>query len=54
MSFHWFLIFFSFIFGKNDSTPGFDPIIGANSGNSRFTSGLDPVDATHDITMNIG
>ena len=51
---HWLLISFSFIFGKNDSTPGFDPIIGANAGKSRFSSGIDPVDATRDITMNIG
>jgi hypothetical protein len=48
------LISSSFVFGKSDKTPGFDPIIGANNGNSRTSSGLDPVDATRDITMNIG
>lgn len=43
---------FSFIFGKSDPTPGFDPIIGvAPSGQARFASGLDPTDSTHDYTL---
>ncbi|GJJ12992.1 hypothetical protein Clacol_007241 [Clathrus columnatus] len=40
-----------FIFGKSDPTPGFDPIIGANAGQSRFVSGLDPNDPNHDFTL---
>ncbi|KAF8518402.1 fungal peroxidase [Hysterangium stoloniferum] len=40
-----------FIFGKTDSTPGFDPIIGQNAGQARFVSGLNPQDANQDITL---
>ncbi|KIJ48051.1 hypothetical protein M422DRAFT_163272, partial [Sphaerobolus stellatus SS14] len=40
-----------FPFGKSDRTPGYDPIVGANSGQTRFVSGLDPNDANHDYTM---
>ncbi|KAF8583284.1 dye-decolorizing peroxidase precursor [Ramaria rubella] len=41
----------NFIFGKNDSTPGFDPIIGANAGQARFVSGLDPTNSSRDFTL---
>nr|WAW38291.1 DyP-type peroxidase [Chondrostereum purpureum] len=41
----------NFIFGKSDPTPGVDPIIGALAGAQRPISGLDPLDATHDITL---
>ncbi|KAF8518401.1 fungal peroxidase [Hysterangium stoloniferum] len=40
-----------FIFGKNDSTPGFDAVIGQNAGQARFISGLDPTDASRDFTL---
>jgi len=41
----------NFIFGKNDSTPGFDPVIGQNAGQARFVSGLDPTNASKDFTL---
>ncbi|KAF8518409.1 fungal peroxidase [Hysterangium stoloniferum] len=41
----------NFVPGKNDTTPGFDPIIGANAGQPRFVSGLDPTDSTRDFTL---
>ncbi|KAF8518408.1 fungal peroxidase [Hysterangium stoloniferum] len=41
----------SFIFGKSDATPGFDPIIGANAAQSRFVSGLDPTSPARDFTL---
>ncbi|KIJ24199.1 hypothetical protein M422DRAFT_275065 [Sphaerobolus stellatus SS14] len=40
-----------FVPGKNDSTPGFDPIIGANHGQSRTVSGLDPTNFNKDFTL---
>jgi len=39
-----------FMFGKN-STPGFDPIIGAAGGGPRNVSGLDPTDSTRSFTL---
>lgn len=46
-------ILFRFVFGKSDPTPGFDPIIGSNGGQSlpRNASGLDITDPDHDYTM---
>jgi hypothetical protein len=42
----------NFIFGKNDSTPGLDPIIGqAGNGTARLTSGIDVLNANHDLTI---
>jgi len=40
-----------FIFNKNDTTPGFDPIIGANHGQARFMSGYDVNDASVDLPL---
>ncbi|KAJ7589975.1 DyP-type peroxidase [Mycena floridula] len=40
-----------FVFGKNISTPGFDPIIGANEGAARPVTGLDPNSADGTITL---
>ena len=40
-----------FFFNKTDKTPGFDPIIGANGGQSRFVSGLDPTNSSRDVTL---
>ncbi|KAF8509634.1 hypothetical protein JB92DRAFT_2945330 [Gautieria morchelliformis] len=39
------------MFGKNDSTPGFDPLIGANQGGPRTVSGLDPTNSSRDFTL---
>ncbi|KAF8513631.1 DyP-type peroxidase [Gautieria morchelliformis] len=41
----------NFFFDKTDKTPGFDPIIGANGGQERFVSGLDPTNSTRDMTL---
>jgi len=41
----------SFFFDKVDPTPGFDSIIGANNGQPRFVSGLDPTNSSRDITL---
>ena len=48
----WYELPCSFFFGKSDPTPGFDPIIGANNGQPRFTDGLDPTNANRSITFN--
>lgn len=40
-----------FIFNKNISRPGFDPIIGANAGQARFMMGFDPNNANSNLTM---
>lgn len=42
---------FSFLSHPNFPTPGFDPIIGANHGQQRFTQGLDPANQTRNITL---
>ncbi|KAJ7590001.1 fungal peroxidase [Mycena floridula] len=41
----------NFVFGKNITAPGFDPIIGANQGAARPVTGLDPNSADGTITM---
>ncbi|KIJ50749.1 hypothetical protein M422DRAFT_245419 [Sphaerobolus stellatus SS14] len=43
-----------FFFGKNvtNGTPGWDPIIGANQGQARWTTGLDQTDFKRNITLN--
>nr|WAW38288.1 DyP-type peroxidase [Chondrostereum purpureum] len=41
----------SFVFGKNDTTPGFDPIVGANKGKPRSVSGLDVNNFDRDFTL---
>jgi hypothetical protein len=42
----------NFIFGKNESTPGLDPIIGqAGNGAVRDVSGVDILDPAHDISV---
>ncbi|KAF8520036.1 dye-decolorizing peroxidase precursor [Hysterangium stoloniferum] len=41
----------AFPFGKNTTNVGFDPIIGGNQGNARPVSGLDPNDASREITI---
>jgi hypothetical protein len=42
----------NFIFGKNDSTPGLDPIIGqAGNGAAHNVSGIDVLDANHDLVV---
>ncbi|KIJ48067.1 hypothetical protein M422DRAFT_777943 [Sphaerobolus stellatus SS14] len=40
-----------FITGKIDDTPGFDPIIGANKGQERSVSGLDPINPKRDFDL---
>ncbi|KAF8582001.1 DyP-type peroxidase [Ramaria rubella] len=40
----------SFQFGKNEA-PGFDPIVGANGGQSRTVAGLDPTDQSKSMTL---
>ncbi|KZV91225.1 peroxidase TAP [Exidia glandulosa HHB12029] len=40
-----------FSFGKNDTTPGFDAVIGANRGGQRFMSGYDINDASKDLSL---
>ncbi|KIJ23919.1 hypothetical protein M422DRAFT_786025 [Sphaerobolus stellatus SS14] len=37
--------------GKNNSTPGFDGVIGENSGQSRSVSGMDPTNFTRDLNI---
>ncbi|KIJ38727.1 hypothetical protein M422DRAFT_176170, partial [Sphaerobolus stellatus SS14] len=41
----------NFVFGKNISSPGFDPIIGANAGQPRTVTGLDAANTNKNITM---
>jgi Dyp-type peroxidase family len=41
----------NFIFNKNDTDPGFDPIIGANMGQERFMTGMD-ID-NFNVTINL-
>lgn len=44
----------SFIFGKSDPTPGYDPILGqvlSTQTGPKFTSGLDPTDPNRDFTL---
>jgi len=43
--------FSSFVGGKSDPTPGFDPIIGQNNGGGRFSSGLDPSNPGLDLNL---
>jgi hypothetical protein len=41
-----------FIFGKNDLTPGIDPIIGqAGNGAALLTSGIDVLHSDHDLSI---
>ncbi|KAF9494758.1 dye decolorizing peroxidase [Pleurotus eryngii] len=37
--------------GKSDPTPGFDPIVGQNSGKPLVVSGIDYTDLDHDLTF---
>ncbi len=37
--------------GKSDPTPGFDPIVGQNSGKPLVVSGIDYTDLNHDLTF---